>query len=461
MPWAWWGREPPDLPLRHAVRILGQAGRIEELVYPELGAGQAAPPLDRALRAHQQAHRNMGRTDRLLLGTAVYGLARNRQPLRAAAPDLIPGEGQLLLLALLDALASDPGDVGHLPGGVAPWLAALDRLARLREGWIERLEAGAAAPLATAPARCREAAAMLFSVPGWWLDAGPWATVGEAVRELARLRRPQKLILRAQAHRVTRDAAVKELRGLGIPAVPTPRSPWGLRIEGRHNVLTAEPYRRGDLEVQDEGSQLVACLCDPKPSEKVLDLCAGGGGKALALASALGGRGLVVAHDADPRRLEDTRRRARRAGLGNIRVAPEPELVQSLGPYDLVLVDAPCTSSGTLRRNPDAAWRWERNRLEELVALQASILDGAAERVRPGGYLVYVTCSLLEPENGAQVASFLTRHPDFAPAPLGDRTGHAPLADVPGAQAGVLRLPADLHRYDGDGFFLARLRRNG
>ncbi|RMG88095.1 MAG: RsmB/NOP family class I SAM-dependent RNA methyltransferase, partial [Candidatus Dadabacteria bacterium] len=344
--------------------------------------------------------------------------------------------------------------------GVAPWLQALGRLERLRERWVERLEAHRKAEI---PGRgpVREALEGLFGVPGWWLDAGPWARVGEAVRELGRLRRPQELTLRVQAHRAERPAVLRELRDAGVPVSPTPRSPWGIRVAGRHNVLALPAVREGRVEVQDEGSQLVACLCDPKPGERVLDFCAGGGGKALALAAAMGGRGEVVAHDADRARLRDTRRRARRAGLGNIRVEASAEAVGRRAPYDLVLVDVPCSSSGTLRRNPDVAWRWNAEDLGRLTAVQAEILDRVAGWVRPGGFLVYVTCSLLVPENQAQIEAFLARHPEFAPAPLGDRTGHEPLLDLPGAEAGILRLPANLPRYTGDAFFLARLGRLG
>jgi 16S rRNA (cytosine967-C5)-methyltransferase len=461
--WAWWGRPEPELPLRHAVRILERAAGLEELV-EAAGAPGAAPgvgaPLDRALRAYQAQHRELGRLDRLVLGTAVYGLARNRELLRSAWPDARPGDGRRLLLALLDARGGPPGDVPHLPGGPRPWTAALGRLASLRHELVAAVEGARDAALPDgAPDAALAAATTLFGVPRWWFAAGPWRRLADAAAELGRLRRPQALVLRAQAHRGPREAAQAELTRLGVPSRPTARSPWGLRVEGRHNVLATAPYRDGRVEVQDEGSQLVACLCDPKPGERVLDLCAGGGGKTLALAAAMGGRGAVVAHDVDLRRLADTRERARRAGLGNVRVLADPGAVAAAGPYDTVLVDAPCTSTGTLRRNPDVAWRWQPADLERLTALQAEILDRAAALVRPGGALVYATCSLLAAENHCQFEAFLARHGDFAAAPPGDRKAHAPLLDVPGAASGALRLPADLERYDGDGFFLARARR--
>ncbi len=451
--WAWWGRPGEDVSLRHAVRILRSAGSLEELV---CGGGA---PLDRALRRYQQHHKAMGRSDRLLLGTAVYGLARNREALRLALPDAVPGDGHLLLLALLDQQRGDPGKVPHLPEGALPWVLALERLGRLREQAVSQISAAARLSLAGVDPLVLRALSVLFSVPEWWFARGPWSTVGAAVRELSRLKRPQGLTLRAQAHRGTRDEAVRILRAEGFPARPTHRSPWGIRVEGRHNVLASPPYREGRVEVQDEGSQLVACLCDPKPGERILDLCAGGGGKALALASMLGGKSSVIAHDVDPGRLADTRRRARRSGLGNVRVVESLPDVERLGPFGLVLVDAPCSSSGTLRRNPDVAWRWSEADALRLVALQAELLDRAAGLVQAGGTLVYATCSLLECENGEQARGFAARHPEFAPAPPGDRREHAPLLDVPAADQGWFRLAADLDEYEGDAFFFARFRR--
>jgi 16S rRNA (cytosine967-C5)-methyltransferase len=454
--WAWWDNPEEDLPLRHAVRILRSAGSLEELVF----AG--GPPLDRALRSHQTQNRKMGRSDRLLLGTALYALARNRELYRRALPEAVPGDSEHLLLALLDGHRGDPGKVPHLPGGPLRWVRLLEAVSALRDNWVSILTQAWKLPARGAPPPVREALEGLLGIPHWWIEQGPWDRVGEVVKECARLKRPQRLILRAYpATAAAREDALRRLRAEGIACRPTHRSPWGLVVAGRHNVLASPAYREGRIEVQDEGSQLVACLCDPKPGEKVLDFCAGGGGKALALGAAMEGRGSVVAYDADARRLADARRRARRAGLGNVRVVADPSEVAKAGPYDLVLVDAPCSSSGTLRRNPDVAWRWSAEDVRRLGALQAQILDHAAALVRPGGLLVYATCSLLEPENGAQARGLLERRREFRPAPPGDRKGHAPLLDVPGAGEGAFRLAATLPQYDGDAFFLARFRREG
>jgi len=452
--WAWWGTPGPDLAMRHAVRILRAAGHLEELVF------SGGPPLDRALRNYQSQNRKMGRSDRLLLGTALYGLARNRELFRQAHPEAVLGDGEYLVLALLDERGGDPGKVPHLPGGPLHWVRILERSADLRQRWAACLTSRWKERAREPSAATREALEGLLGVPHWWVALGPWETVGDVVKEFARLKRPQRLILRVHPPTAeAREGAIAALRAQGVPCQPTQRSPWGIRVDGRHNVLALALHREGTVEVQDEGSQLVACLGDPKPGENVLDYCAGGGGKTLALAAAMEGRGTVVAHDADARRLADTRRRARRAGLGNIRVLAEVEAVKNAGPYDLVLVDAPCSSSGTLRRNPDVAWRWGEADVRRLAALQGEILDEAAALVRPGGTLVYATCSLLEPENRDQAHSFAQRHGEFRFAPPGDRRGHGPLLDVPGAGEGCFRLPANLPTYDGDAFFLARFRR--
>ncbi|MDF1555652.1 MAG: RsmB/NOP family class I SAM-dependent RNA methyltransferase [Deferrisomatales bacterium] len=450
-----------DLNLRHAVRILQTARELEALFNPDAPPG---PPLDRVLQRYQRAHPKMGRRDRLVLGAAVYHLARGRTLLLEAGREFAAGEGDLLLLGLLDAMA-DPealGQIPHLPGGVRPWSRRLAWLGGERADLVACLEAAGATALTEAPAAVADALALLFSVPEWWLADGPWQTVAQATAELAALRQPQRLTLRVQAHRCAdRAAVIGRLEGLGIPCGATPRSPWGITVEGRHNLLATEVYRDGSVEVQDEGSQLVACLVDPKPTETILDLCAGGGGKSLALAAVMGGRGRILAYDTHTDRLRDARRRARRAGLGNIQVMEDFDAVRRAGPFDQVIADVPCTSSGTLRRNPDAAWRWSRDQMLELTQLQAEILDRAAVMVRPGGFLTYVTCSLLAPENHSQTQAFQERHPEFLPAPPGERTGQTPLLDICGVESGAFRLPATLDRYTGDAFFVARFRKQG
>jgi 16S rRNA (cytosine967-C5)-methyltransferase len=261
--------------------------------------------------------------------------------------------------------------------------------------------------------------------------------------ELRALLDPAPLDLRVNLLKTTRDEARTALAAEGLDATPTPLSPWGLRLEGRRQVTTGPAFRAGLVEIQDEGSQLVAALVDARPGLRVADLCAGAGGKTLALAMTMQNRGQLVACDVSATRLEGAVRRLRRAGVHNVerhQLAPGDKWIKRRAhTFDRVLVDAPCTGTGTWRRNPDARLRLTEADLAELLPKQAAILDQAASLVRTGGRMVYATCSLLPEENEAQVTAFLTRHPSFAV--VGDILSLSPA------------------RHGTDGFFAAVLER--
>jgi 16S rRNA (cytosine967-C5)-methyltransferase len=222
------------------------------------------------------------------------------------------------------------------------------------------------------------------------------------------------------------------------------------------------------VEVQDEGSQLAALLCGAKAGQQVIDLCAGAGGKTLAVAAMMENRGQIYATDSDKRRLAPIHERLERAGVHNVQVrtprAQENLLADLEGRADLVLIDAPCTGIGTWRRNPDAKWRVRPGALELRVEEQAELLDRAAGLVKPGGRIAYVTCSLIAEENGDQVRGFLARRRDFAIAPPAEVTsaleerGHVFRNAALVSEEGVLMTP---HRTDTDGFYLAVLIRTG
>ena len=235
-------------------------------------------------------------------------------------------------------------------------------------------------------------------------------------------------------------------------------SPWGLRIEGRRPVTSGPAFQSGLVEIQDEGSQLVAALVDARPGMRVCDYCAGAAGKTLALAAAMGNRGQVVACDVSAARLDNAVRRLRRAGAHNVerhKLAPGDKWAKRhAGVFDRVLVDAPCTGAGTWRRNPDARLRLKETDLAELLPKQAAILNDAARLVRIGGRLVYATCSLLPVENEAQVSQFLAAHSGFGVVSL-ERAWL--LAGPPPCAGDFLFLtPA---RHATDGFFAAVLER--
>jgi 16S rRNA (cytosine967-C5)-methyltransferase len=249
------------------------------------------------------------------------------------------------------------------------------------------------------------------------LEVPDWLVTRIAPAELRALLEPAPLDLRVNLLKTTRDEARAALAAEGLDATPTPLSPWGLRIEGRRQVTTGAAFRSGLVEIQDEGSQLVARFVDARAGMRVADLCAGAGGKTLALAMTMQNRGQLVACDVSAVRLDGAVRRLRRAGVHNV----ERHLLETgdkwvkrrAGNFDRVLVDAPCTGTGTWRRNPDARLRLAEADLAELLPKQSAILDQAATLVRIGGRLVYATCSLLPEENEAQVTAFLSRHSGF------------------------------------------------
>ena len=305
-----------------------------------------------------------------------------------------------------------------------------------------------------------------FEIPDW-LYPRLRAQYGDGLAtEMAALSEPAPLDLRVNILRGTREDARAALATEGWDAHPTPLSPWGLRIEGRRPVTTGPAFQSGLVEIQDEGSQLIAALTDARPGMRVVDWCAGAGGKTLALAAMMANRGQIIACDVSASRLEGAVRRLRRAGVNNVErhlaVPGDKWAKRRAGTFDRVLVDAPCTGTGTWRRNPDARHRLTERDLLELTRKQSSILDTARALVRVGGRLVYATCSLLEEENEAQVSSFLMRHPEFSLVPLARAW---PLVEtVTRGDAQADRSTAEMltltpARHGTDGFFAAVLER--
>ena len=298
--------------------------------------------------------------------------------------------------------------------------------------------------------------AVRTEVPDWLLPALGARFGTDLVAEMDAALEPAPLDLRVNLLRGTRDEARAALAVEGIEAAPTPYSPWGLRVDGRRSVTSGPAFQSGLVEIQDEGSQLLAALVGAGPEMRVVDWCAGAGGKTLAMAMTMANRGHLVACDVSAPRLEGAVRRLRRAGVQNSErhlVAPGDKWAKRrAGTFDRVLVDAPCTGTGTWRRNPDARGRLREIDLAELVPKQAAILDAAARLPRPGGRLVYGTCSLLPDENEHQVAAFLRRHPEYAVVPLEDAWAGAPPCLGP-----FLQLTP--RRHGTDGFFGAVLVR--
>ena len=289
------------------------------------------------------------------------------------------------------------------------------------------------------------------------LGAGFWPLV-ESLSQSA------PLDLRVNALKEKRADVQKELAKAAIKSVATPYSPWGLRIEGKPALTKLDAFTRGAIEVQDEGSQLLALLLDAKRGEMVVDFCAGAGGKTLAIGATMRSTGRLYAFDVSAHRLDALKPRLARSGLSNVHPAAiaherDERIKRLAGKMDRVLVDAPCSGLGTLRRNPDLKWRQSAKSVQELVAKQTSILDSAARLLKPGGRLVYATCSILPQENEAIAEAFSAAHPDFDMLDAGELLEQLKVADARslcsgGASGtGYLRLWPHLHHTDG--FFAA------
>ncbi len=353
----------------------------------------------------------------------------------------------------------------HLAGARAPRPLLLAWLARhggrnLREfepvtdaderAWLKGVKAADLAGLAPA---------VRLDLPDW-LYARLRALYGDRLETLAAaLNRPAPLDLRVNTLRAQREAVRERLLADGIVADPMPWSPWGLRLRDKPALGHHPLYREGVIEVQDEGSQLLALLTEARRGEMVCDYCAGAGGKTLALGAMMKNTGRLYAFDVSDRRLARLKPRLARSGLSNVhplRISGERDgrIKRLAGKFDRVLVDAPCSGLGTLRRNPDLKWRQTPQTVAELSVKQAAILAAAAGLVKPGGRLVYATCSLLPEENEDIVAAFLRDRADYRLLPVGPILA-AQRIDLPMGE--VLRLDPSMHGTDG--FYAAVLER--
>jgi 16S rRNA (cytosine967-C5)-methyltransferase len=287
------------------------------------------------------------------------------------------------------------------------------------------------------------------------------------VEEGAALALRPPLDLRVNRLKADRDKVQKALAQFG--AAETALAPDGLRIapteaDGRHPNVQVEPgFQKGWFEIQDEGSQVAALMAAAQPGEQILDLCAGAGGKTLALAAGMANKGQVFATDSDRARLAPIFDRLKRAGTRNVQVRPAgADLGDLTGKMDMVLLDVPCTGTGTWRRRPDAKWRLSERALNERIADQARLLDQAVRFIKPGGRIVYITCSMLPDENGDQIAGFVARHKDFRlepPAVAIDASGLPDAAkETLRATAGDFGLMLTPRRTNTDGFFVAVMR---
>jgi 16S rRNA (cytosine967-C5)-methyltransferase len=406
-------------------------------------------PVAESLKDWGATHRFAGSKDRAAISSFVFDAMRKK-----ASAAWLMGEERpraVMLGALREARGLDVAAIALLFSGEGHAPAPLSEVER------GRLESGS---LDGAPDDVKG------DYPDWLAERFAAAFGARAAEEGAALATRAPVDLRVNILKGSRERALAELAHLN--PVPTPLSPIGLRIEagqGRGPALAAEKaYVKGFVEPQDEASQLASLLCAAEPGQQVLDLCAGGGGKALALAGQMHNKGQLYAYDADGRRLMPIHERLERAGARNIQVRQprgKADVLADLeGRCDLVLIDAPCTGTGTWRRHPDAKWRLAPGALELRLKEQAALLAQAVRFVKSGGRLAYVTCSLLRDENEEQIAAFLAAHPMFvglAGEEMAKAAGLPDLARFASPHGAGIRLSPATSRTDG--FYVCVMRR--
>lgn len=392
-------------------------------------------PADKVVSDFFRQHRDLGTRERHTLAETTYELLRRRLLYQHLAQS---GRGeQERRLAML----AWQGNAGFLRGA----------LGEAEQQWLAQVQQ-------VDPASLPEP--LRHNLPEW-LAGALKEQLGDDFWPLVEgLNRTAPLDLRVNALKARREEVQAALAEAGIEAKATPHSPWGLRIEGKPALHKLALFTEGKVEVQDEGSQLLALLTDAKRGEMVVDFCAGAGGKTLALGAAMRNTGRLYAFDTSGHRLAALKPRLARSGLSNlypVQIAHERDdrIKRLAGKIDRVLVDAPCSGLGTLRRNPDLKWRQSPQSVAEMTVRQAAILASAARLLKPGGRLVYATCSLLRDENEAIAEGFDAAHGrDFERQDAAGLLARAHVADAAGlVRDGMLRLWP--HRHGTDGFFAA------
>lgn len=404
-------------------------------------------PADMLIREYFRTRRYAGSKDRRAVTELVYRIQRNRGSIDWHLNCVnLPVSNRLR--AFLEAADWNVGDLSnddHAPDPLSP---------SEKSG----LEAAGGISPDDMPDEAR------LNLPDWlcrhFREGDPEASAGDLIEALG----PRAAAdVRVNTLSSTREEVQAELQQAGIETRPVDWVPTALRLDQTARLETLSATREGRIEIQDAGSQYAALLVGAQPGERVADICAGAGGKTLAMAAAMQGSGAIFASDVDGRRLKRLEERAGRAGVGSIQcleVSPRAAWPEGwAGTMDRVLVDAPCSGSGTWRRQPEQRWRHSPDRLDELVAIQASILDRAAVLVRPGGRLVYVTCSFLRPENETAVTEFLERWGDFTITPWADAARETGVPLPPAHDPGQSMLRLSPYRHSVDGFFAAVMTR--
>jgi len=407
----------------HAEAVIGQLLRFEH-------------PADAVVSRYFRDHRELGHADRAFVAETVFAVLRRGRSLEARCAGQL-SDRHLLLVALAVTRGWNQREL-------APVLRANE------EEWLATARAMPDSEFSPA-VRC--------DLPDWLYNKLEAQFGAEETEKLAHaLNQPAPLDLRVNTLKTNRDAVLARFAEEGIGAAAGPLSPTAIRLREKPALAKHALFLEGAFEVQDEGSQLLGYLLEPRRGEMVVDFCAGAGGKTLLLGALMKNTGRLYAFDVSDKRLVKLKPRLARSGLSNVHPARiEHERDQKIkrlsGKADRVLVDAPCSGLGTLRRNPDLKWRQSEESVAELTVKQAAILDSAARLVRPGGRLVYATCSLLTAENDAIVEDFLAKHPEFTLTPASTVLARHGIE----FSGDLLRLLPNQHNTDG--FFAAVLDR--
>ena len=393
-------------------------------------------PADAVVSRYFREHRSLGPRERATLAETAYAVLRRKlQFEHFAGSGSGPRERRLAIL-----------------GFAGPRDFLKSALSEQEKAWLDQCDAVDPASLSE---RHRH------NLPEWLAEPLK-AQLGDQFWPLVEaMNHPAPLDLRVNALTDKREDVRKELKLAGIASQPTPFSPWGLRIDGKPALTKLDAFARGAVEVQDEGSQLLALITDARRGQMVVDFCAGAGGKTLALGAAMRNTGRLYAFDVSAHRLDNLKPRLARSKLSNVHPAAiaherDERIKRLAGKIDRVIVDAPCSGLGTLRRNPDLKWRQSLQAVGELTAKQAAILESAARLLKSGGRLVYATCSLLRSENEDIAAAFTASHPGFRRLSVRELLESA---KVPEAASLCNETGTDLrlwpHRHATDGFYAA------
>ncbi len=405
----------------HAEAVLGQLLRFEY-------------PADAVISRYFRDHHQLGHADRAFVAETVFAVLRRGRSIEARCAGRLSDRARLLVALAVVRGWSQRDLAPVLKASEVDWLAAAKAMAE--EDFRPAV-------------RC--------DLPDWLYGVlEVQFGADEVLRLAAALNQPAPLDLRVNTLKTNREAVLAQFAAEGIAAVAGSLSPLAIRLRDKPALARHPLFLAGAFEVQDEGSQLLGYLMEPRRGEMVVDFCAGAGGKTLLLGALMRNTGRLYAYDVSDKRLARLKPRLARSGLSNVhpvRIEHERDtrIKRLAGKVDRVLVDAPCSGLGTLRRNPDLKWRQGEDSVAELAVKQAAILEAAARLVRPGGRVVYATYSLLTAENEAVVDAFLAGHPDFRPAPAAEVLARHGIA----VDGDFLRLLP--HRQNTDGFFAAVL----